>query len=180
MKSKQCLFKYFASTAIGLLLISGTGMAIAEPYAPVYTVPEGAAQHAEVREYQRGQRERIAAMVPARADVDVPPYPGAVVFLVHPEEQVAQMIGRGGFAEIKLLTADSIDQITAFYVEALPDWNFEAEYSLFWYGDGEFGLARLMKGMPHISVQPAGNMAGDLVPDAENLISIVYPTGKQD
>ena len=64
----------------------------------------------------------------------------------------------------------------AFYAEHLSDWQLEEDYSIFWYGDGEFDLGRLMEGMPNISITPAGHMGQQIDPDAAHLINIVYST----
>lgn len=164
------VFRHSVSVALVLGFLMGAAQAQAEPYAPVYSVPDGIESAALYRQ----QAQRISEMVPSRDEVEVPPYPGAVVFLVHPEEEVRQMIGTGGFAEIKLLTADSEDQIIAFYTENLVDWHFHEDFSIFWYGQPEFDLGRLMQGKPHITIQPAGSIVRGQVPDAEHMISIVY------
>jgi|GEM_PF-1833219 len=161
------------AVVLGLLVDAGPLQAQAEPYAPVYPIPEGL----ESQEHVRQQQQRIADLIPSISEVGVPPYPGAVVFLVHPEEEVRQMIGTGGFAEIKLLTSDATDRIVGFFAEQLPGWHFHEDYMIFWDGQPEFSLQRLMEGKPHITIQPAGAMIQRQIPDAEHMISIVYRTG---
>ncbi len=142
------------------------------PYAPVYAIPSDL----EANQYAHDQRERLKSRIPSKSEVEVPPYPDAVVFMVATSEEVKQIVGADGFAEIKILTSDPMDQIIRFYKEHLPDWNYHEEYSIFWFGDGEFSVMRIMEGMPNVSIQEASPVTQQFLSDASYIISIVYRT----
>ncbi len=172
MRKLLCL-SFLSFLLIFSLLLTGQSVnAQDEPYAPVFSIPEDI-EGAEFYQQQQGQ---VQNNIPSRSEVHVPPYPGAVVFMVHTTDQVKQVIGKDGFAEIKLVTTDPIEKIVQFYKEHLPDWSYHEDYSIFWYGEDEFSLARLMEGMPNITIQEATPVTQRLIPDATYMIGIIYET----
>ncbi len=145
-----------------------------EPYAPVFSLPDDT-DRAEIYIHQQ---ERVQSMIPSKAEVKIPPYPGAVVFLVHTTDELKQMTGKDGLAEIRLIAGDPLDEIVKFYQEHLPGWNYDENFSVFWYGEGDITISQLMGGMPHISIREASPTVQELAPDATYLIGIVYETDK--
>ncbi len=140
------------------------------PYAPVFIIPEGL----ESADRYLSQQERVKSLIPKKEEVNVSPYPGAVVFLVHTTDELKQVTGKAGLAEIKIIVTDPLEDVVEFYNEQLPDWSYNETFSIFWEGKGDFSISKLMEGMPHISIVEASPVVTDLVPEATFLIGIVY------
>ncbi len=145
-----------------------------EPYAPVFSLPDDS----DRAELYRHQRERVKNMIPSKAEVNIPSYPDAVVFLVHTTDELKQMTGKDGLAEIKIIVSDPLDKIVQFYKEHLPDWNYHENFSVFWHGEDDITISQLMQGMPHISIVEASPTVQEIAPEATYLIGIVYETDK--
>lgn len=109
-----------------------------QAYAPPAPIPEAA---------ENDPSMALAVMflqqldIPARADVPIPPYPGAVVI-----QTMASQTATGNDEEfdmlpvIVLVTTDPVDQVAAHYAAALEGWNTKTVFGqhYFWQGEMDY------------------------------------------
>ncbi len=165
-----CITKILPFTGFGMYYLKSQN----EPYAPVFKIHD----NMDNPEMYLPQKERVKSMIPLKAEVNVPPYPDAVVFLVHTTDELKQATGTDGLAEIKLITTHSKKEIVQFYKEKLPGIYYHESFSVLYHGEDEVSISELMGGMPHISLMEASPSIKELVPDATYLIGVVYETKK--
>lgn len=154
--------------------IGDAASAQTEPYAPKAGPP---AQVGNDPLLQMEIRSLQAAQVPALAEVQAPPYPGAVVVASQLPRTVRARRGQTveTYPVIILLTADEPEQVVQFYEENLPSWN-HAEFlsgDYFSAGRDEFNPLH-WSGMVTLSVHVRQARTSKLVPEARAEIHVRY------
>ena len=144
------------------------------PYAPTPVIPDTPTNDPLLQMEIASVR---AADVPTRGEVDIPPYPNAVLIRSSPVQRRPDS-GRTRIVRLPVLvlvTADSIQAVLAFYRERLPDWQYRQVLGghFFWRGEEEFdpfGEAALTTK----SLQVRESRRVKLVPDARTEIHVRY------
>lgn len=175
-RSRAMVGLTFAWTVLAVLLAAPNRASAQRPYAPKARLPDAAAPDAllamEIRSVE-------AAVVPARSEVEAPPYPGAVIVRTTPSvERTRDGATFDALPMIVLVTSDSVDQVIAFYRESLPRWRHAEMLSTyhFWLGDEDFHpFDRSGLTTPSLEIREA--RVSRLVPDATTEIHVRYKPG---
>lgn len=147
------------------------------PYAPKALIPETVGSDPFLRVEITSV---LNATVPARSEVEAPPYPNARIIRSKPARSLSS--GSGALYEtlpvVVLATPDPPDQVIDYYERVLNRWGKrEINDSVhFWLGDGEYDpLAQSGKVTPAVQIIRAGNIR--LVPQAQTEIHVRYQPG---
>lgn len=152
-------------------LVCTAAVAHAEPFAPKVSPPAG------INEIEATVVAGVK--VPDRAAVPVPPYPGAKVvqtegfYTMEEDDKEVKCL-----CYVKLLTADSIDKVEAFYKAELKSHKFKSEFGgairLFWTGRDDLSpleMARVCQ-TPNVLISSTNSEA--VMPEAKTVIAIHY------
>ena len=129
------------------------------PYAPWAKLSGSAPDKINAREYP----------VPSKSEVNVSPYPGAVLTSVSAPRQDTTMYEKEVLPFVALVTTDSPDKVINFYKKLLtPDkgWNYSQEYTTFVKGEI---ISALSGFVPSVAVRDENGDDHDLVYVDENL-----------
>jgi hypothetical protein len=122
----------------------------------------------------------LNATVPSRAQVEVPPYPNALVIRSKPVRSLSSSSGERyeTLPAVILVTTDAPQQVIEYYEQVLTRWSRREidDTFHFWLGDGEYDpLGESGKITPSLQIIRAGNIR--LVPDAQTEIQVRYHPG---
>ena len=140
-----------------------------EPFAPLAKVPKDA------KDKELLTKQLAAIKVPTRKQVGVPPYPGAVIaFAIEGTKMELHGSNVRMLPVIKLLSKDSVADVVAFYVKALPDWTHKDLLGSHELRPPKSDEARstVSTGRPFVRVMMAQGEI--LLPDAASRIEIAY------
>lgn len=161
--------------SLALLCLGTSGLVVAEPYADKVKIT---ASTSEV-----GAMFIQGSKVPDRSAVNIPPYPGALILQTSEAGQM-KMNDKDNLPYIKMLTADEIDKVVAWYKEKLPSYYYQKQgfagmfIHIFWKQKGDYQMfdveARMLNENVGIS---DGAIHKDDYPQAKTMIEITY-TGK--
>ncbi len=170
--------KLLLFSTVFALLLGGINLYSNEPFAPVFSVPDGIEDKAEWKERQ----EEIKRKLPSKSEVGIPAYPGAVVYEVYTAQELSEssyspVSDAPELAKITILATDPVNKVAEFYSNNLPEnWEFDPTMNSFWDGDYEYSM-QLIQG-PDISIEDGQFMVGTpqekVVPDLGCSITIIY------
>ena len=122
--------------------------------------------------------------VPEASEVNIPPYPGALLFQ-NREAGAMKVNGKDALPYVKLLTPDEMEKVVAWYKKELASFYFE-KLSLmgmntyrFWEKKGNYGPFDLNAAMENVNlVISDGALHQDDYPKANTMIEITYRSTK--
>lgn len=149
-----------------------------EPFAPKAPIPDDVRRTPEAA-MEVGTIDR--ARVPAKSEVGIPPYPGAVVVGSTTAEETAGMYGPDAEALplVRLLSEDDPTEVVSFYRERLGEgWHYVEKFGshFFWKGDAELTGPGLMA-PDLVRIQISEAMDWKVMPGATSDIFVVYDPG---
>ncbi len=161
--------------AMAVLSLPNAGLA-QEAYAPLIEIPANAASDPEL------QLEILMikqSQVPARAAVEQPPYPGALVLQVVPASQMeVNGVAMETLPTIRLLSTDAPDKVLAFYQEKLPDWKLTKAWGMLpvlYVGEGDWEpFTASEASYPSVAIGELMDGQFKLMPNAKTEITIRY------
>lgn len=161
--------------ALSLSSMCVISLAFAEPYANKVEITSATSP--------LGQMVINAAIVPDQSAVDIPAYPGAVIFQTYGAGAM-DANGTASLPYIKMLTPDQIDKVVAWYESQLPTYYHQKEeffgtvINVFWKEKGNYNALDMEARMSHQNIGISdGSMHKDDYPQSTTMIEISY-TGK--
>ncbi len=176
--SIPCIKTAFAVMIVSVVLSSYTSVVASEPFASKVKLPD----KIENRELWVELIKKWN--IPAKDDVAVPAYPGAVI--VGLTESGPMEVNYDTLMMLPSLTMaseDTPEQVVSFYKEKLKDWKHKNSFDMFdifWIGPDEFNNLDMEQGMtiPNVVVFEATSAQTDFMPKAKTTITIVYDPKK--
>ena len=173
--------KVLAAVLVALSVLLGSVASHAgEPYAPKVKVPSGIKEDSPAYFSVMAVN---AAIVPDKAAVGVPPYPGAKVIMTSSGMVMASNNDKlTCLNAIQLLTTDAPDKVIAFYKKRLKDYRFKSRYggiiNVFWKGAEKFNSADITQVCKTPNISITSESGNELMPEAKTMMEIVYEPGK--
>ena len=152
--------RYISKTVIGIFILSVFSSAQSS-YAPWAKLSDDAPEEIKERNYP----------VPLKSEVDIPPYPGAVLTSVSAPNEDTTKYHREALPFIILVTTKSPDEVIQFYKAVLsPEegWQYTEEYKGFVKGEI---LSALTGFVPGVGIREENGEEFDLVYVDKNLRS---------
>lgn len=158
--------------SLALLCLSTSGLVVAEPYADKVKITDSTTP--------MGQMIIKGSNVPDRTAVNIPPYPGAVIMQTA-DAGAMQLNGKDALPYIKMLTADDMDKVVAWYQDKLSSYYYQKQgfagmfIHIFWKEKGDYQMfdveARMLNENVGIS---DGAIHKDDYPQSKTVIEISY------
>lgn len=154
------------------ICLGASGLALAEPYADKVKITSNTSPI--------GQMMIKASIVPERSAVNIPPYPGAVI-LQTAAPGAMKMNDKDALPYIKLLTADDMDKVVAWYKDKLSTYYYQKQgfagmfIHVFWKEKGDYQMFDVEARMLNVNVGISdGAIHKDDYPQVKTVIEIAY------
>ncbi len=165
-------FRLLAGTIIFLFMLF-TGLAMAEPFAPLVNIPDEMLQDGH-DQYFNAMTARNSK-IPSREEVGFPSYPGSRILFSQMENQTTENGEEVDLPKrIYMGTPDSVEQVVEFYKQNLEGWRYGEFYSTptFYKKDGKFNPFEDMM-TPRIVISPEMRPR-KIMPASKTVIDIYY------